>query len=148
MTTEKTNARQASLERAAELKKRAQSYLENRAKIPSGLELTSQLEKKRDEYLDFFQGTQEQWDDWHWQLRNRITDTETLGSLLPLTPEQRENIEKVGKDYRWAVSPYYLSLIDENNPNDPILLQSIPSVEEILDTSGEADPMGEEFTNP
>ncbi|NMA68954.1 MAG: glutamate 2,3-aminomutase [Desulfitobacterium sp.] len=148
MATEKSNARQASLDRASELKKRAESYLKNRANIPSGLELASHLEKKREKYLDFFQGTQDQWEDWHWQLRNRITDTETLNSLIPLTPEQREDIEKVGKEYRWAVSPYYLSLIDENDPQDPILLQSIPSVDEILDTVGEADPMGEEFTNP
>ncbi len=142
------NPRQASQERASQLRERALPYLKNKTTIPSGLEQTPILEKKRDKFLDFFKGDLAQWQDWRWQLKNRIDDTETLNTLLPSTPEQEKAIREVGKEYRWAISPYYLSLIDEDDPQDPIRLQSLPSLNEILDDSGEADPMAEEFTNP
>lgn len=142
------NPRQASQIRALELKRKAQPYIKCRDEIPSGLALSEEYNEARDFILDKLNANVEQWQDWKWQLKNRIQDTETLNNLLPLTPKQRHGINEVGKSYRWAVSPYYLSLIDKDDPKDPIRLQSLPSVEEILDASGEVDPMGEEYTSP
>jgi lysine 2,3-aminomutase len=81
-------------------------------------------------------------------MKNRIKDAETLKNLLPLEAKQLQDIQAVGETYRWALSPYYLSLIDKNDPNDPIRLQSVPSVQELKDDLGEDDPMGEAFTSP
>lgn len=142
------NPRQASHARALELKRKAQPYVKCKDSIPSGLALSEEYNENRDLILEQLDANLDHWHDWKWQLKNRIKDAETLNSLLPLTPKQMHEISEVGKAYRWAVSPYYLSLIDKNDPLDPIRLQSLPSLEEILDTSGEKDPMGEEYTSP
>jgi glutamate 2,3-aminomutase len=71
-----------------------------------------------------------------------------LKELLPLEKTELEEIEKTGSLYRWAVSPYYLSLIDPDNPDDPVKKQCIPSKCEYEDQGGYDDPMGEEFTSP
>lgn len=140
--------RQYSLRRAAELKQKAQPYLDQRDKIPSGLTLEAEYARRRDRILKYFDVSLEDWQDWRWQLRNRITDADTLAALLPLTAQQREEITKVGKTFRWAVSPYYLSLMDEDNPHDPIRMQGLPVQAELEDETGEEDPMGEAITNP
>ena len=69
----------------------------------------------------------EQWDNWHWQMRNRITSVEELTRFLPLTPRDQRTIERALERFRFAVTPYYASLIDPNDPDCPIRLQSIPS---------------------
>jgi len=148
LTKHKDFLRQFSLRRAAELKQKAQPYLDKRDSIPSGLTLEAEYTQRRERILEYFQATRQDWEDWHWQLRNRITDSETLAALLPLTAEQRSEIARVGQAFRWAVSPYYLSLMDENNPLDPIRRQGLPVQAELEDESGEEDPMGEAITNP
>ena len=65
-----------------------------------------------------------------------------------MTNQRLREIEEVGKIYRWAVSPYYLCLMDFENPEDPITLQGIPKIEELYDEYGEEDPMGEALTSP
>ncbi len=54
----------------------------------------------------------------------------------------------MGSTYRWAISPYYASLMDEDNPRCPIRMQAVPSKYEIDDPYGVADPMAEEYTSP
>ena len=56
-----------------------------------------------------------------------------------MTPEEEKEISLTGSIFRWAVVPYYLSLIDPENPSDPVRLQSIPSIEEYNDSSGVLD---------
>ena len=136
------------LKRAAELKQKAEPYLKSQESIPAGLKLTAQYEAQKEKFLNYFHAGANDWDDWHWQLSHRITDTETLAALLNLPQEELLEIEQVGKIYRWAVSPYYLSLIDPNDPLDPIRLQSLPQYAELEDHDGEEDPMGERFTSP
>ncbi|MGI1658755.1 MAG: glutamate 2,3-aminomutase [Desulfitobacterium sp.] len=142
------NPREASLARALELKQKAQPYFKCKETISSGLALSEEYNKNRDYILEQFDANLDHWQDWRWQLKNRIQSPETLSTLLPLTIKQIHEISEVGKAYRWAVSPYYLSLIDKDDPLDPIRLQSLPSIQEIRDLSGEEDPMGEEFTSP
>ncbi|WP_026893706.1 glutamate 2,3-aminomutase [Clostridiisalibacter paucivorans] len=144
----KNSKRQISLKRAEELKSRISDYLEVKDKIPKGLDLTLEYEKSKAKILAILQGTEEDWNDYKWQLSNRISDVETLGKIIDLTPEEKKEIEEVGRRYRWAVSPYYASLIDKKDPFDPIRLMSIPTALEIIETEGDKDPMAEEYTNP
>lgn len=137
-----------SLQRAQELKKHIEPYLEKTKEIPTGLNLTEFYDYQRHKILDHFKATQQDWDDWHWQMRHRITDVDTLSSIFPLTEEKKQEINDVGKVYRWAVSPYYLSLMNFNVSDDPIVLQGIPKIDELLDEHGEEDPMGEALTSP
>src|SRR5262245_55204229 len=37
-----------------------------------------------------------EWNDWRWQLRNRITTLEQLEALMPLTPEERAGVVLAG----------------------------------------------------
>ncbi|MEH2703134.1 arginine 2,3-aminomutase, partial [Rhizobium johnstonii] len=68
------------------------------------------------------------WDDWRWQLANSATTLEALKDQLSITPDEEEAFHKVGERYSFRATPYYLSLIEKDNPNDPIRLQAIPSI--------------------
>jgi len=140
--------RQFALRRADELKQMVTPYLERSATIPTGFSHSEMYETRRAKILSYFGATLEDWENWHWQMTNRISDPHVLALLLPLTDEQRIEIERVGKTFRWAVSPYYLSLMDETDPFDPIRLQGLPTHAELFDDFGEDDPMGEEITSP
>ena len=69
----------------------------------------------------------EDWNDWHWQVRNRIETLEQLKALVKLTPEEEEGVSESLKTIRMAITPYYLSLINPDDPHDPVRMQSIRS---------------------
>ena len=64
--------------------------------------------------------TDEQWNDWHWQVKNRIETLDQLKKYIRLTPDEEEGIRESLKTLRMAITPYYLSLIDPDNPYCPI----------------------------
>lgn len=87
---------------------------------------------------------QTDWNDWKWQFRNRITSVEELIKYIPLSPQEQAQMHLVIKRYPFSVTPYYLSLINPDDPNDPIRKQAIPSFEEItMADMGEEDPLEE-----
>ncbi len=93
--------------------------------------------------------TTEEWNDWHWQLRNRITTFEDLEQYIKLSPEEAAVAQSQQFSFRMAITPYYLSLIDSNNPNDPVRLQAIPRImESNLGLSDMADPLHEDADSP
>ena len=51
------------------------------------------------------------WNDWKWQLRNRITTLEGLEKHLVLTPEERAGVILSGNKLALAVTPHYFNLI-------------------------------------
>src|SRR5260370_39074337 len=67
------------------------------------------------------------WDDWRWQSQNAIRSVRQLRNLLSFTAEELEAIGSLEGDYKLAIPPYYFSLIDPHDPDDPIRLQSFPS---------------------
>lgn len=140
---------QKSIERAEELKTRIEDYLQIKPTLTWGLKdgFVREVEGRRERIMKFFNIGYSEWNDYSWQLQNRISDIETLSQFLNLTMKEKEDIAKVSKDFRWGVSPYYLSLIDPNNSLDPVRLQCIPTALELVG-DGDLDPMGEEFTNP
>ncbi|OEF96958.1 glutamate 2,3-aminomutase [Vulcanibacillus modesticaldus] len=144
----KEEKRKLANERAEELKATIQDYLDIRDSIPTGFNQKEKIQERKKRIMEVLGATEEDWGDWKWQLRNRFTTVEQLEKVFKLTEKEKEEIAEVGKRYRWALSPYYLSIIDPDNPDDPIRKQSIPSIAELLDTHGEDDPMGEEFTSP
>ena len=58
----------------------------------------------------------EQWNDWHWQVANRIETLDELKQYMTLTPEEEAGIAATLGKLRMAITPYDLSLIDLNNP--------------------------------
>jgi lysine 2,3-aminomutase len=84
------------------------------------------------------------WNDWKWHFRHRITSVDQLARYIPLTPEEQEKLKQVTIKYPLSVTPYYLSLIDPDDPEDPIKKQAVPSFEEIaLAGIGVEDPLEE-----
>jgi lysine 2,3-aminomutase len=93
--------------------------------------------------------TASEWNDWHWQLRNRITDFKTLRKYIQLQPEEEAVAKSKSFSFRMAITPYYLSLIDHKNSLDPVRLQSIPRIAEShLDPFDMADPLNEDADAP
>ncbi len=92
---------------------------------------------------------EQQWNDWTWQAKNRITNLAELKKYITLTPEEEQGIEKCLSAFRMAITPYYLSLIDLENPEDPVRKQAIPSVEELYFAPEEsADSLHEDTDSP
>jgi lysine 2,3-aminomutase len=84
------------------------------------------------------------WNDWKWQFRNRITRVEQLTQFIPLSTEEQGQLRLVTMRYPLAVTPYYLSLINPDDPDDPIRKQAIPSTMEMTMVSmGVEDPLDE-----
>lgn len=100
-----------------------------------------------DDLLKYFNASINDWNDWHWQLRNRINSPKQLVQLFPLSYDEIYIINTVGKKYRWAVTPYYLSQIRKFSVQDPIYLQCIPQHKELSNT-GLKDPMNEKNSIP
>lgn len=140
--------RERALERAEELKGRIAEFLEIRDTIPQGRKMQNMFDEQKAKILALLGGTEEDWEDYRWQLKNRVRDVETLSKIIELTDKEKKEIAEIGKEYRWAISPYYLSLIDPKDPYDPVRLLAVPIIDEMLDTEGELDPMAEEYTNP
>ena len=101
----------------------------------------------KNKILKELNASENDWNNPKWQLKNRISDVDEMKKYTHLTDEEYENIKKVSEKYRFAITPYYFSLIDFDNPNCPIKLQSVPSIEEFSEF-GELDPMNEEQSNP
>jgi lysine 2,3-aminomutase len=91
----------------------------------------------------------EQWNDWKWQLRNRVTTLEVLESRVRLTPEERAGVILSGNKLAFAVTPHFFNLIDPDDPDCPIRRQVIPRLEEGVSAPWEmADPCGEDSHMP
>ncbi len=89
------------------------------------------------------------WNDWHWQLRNRITTLAQLETLLELSPQERAGCLFAAHKLALAITPHFFNLIDPRDPNCPVRRQVIPHIDESVVAPGESsDPVGEEGTMP
>ncbi len=93
--------------------------------------------------------TDEQWNDWKWQVRNRIETLEDLKKYVTLTPEEEEGVKKTLQTLRMAITPYYISLIDPNNPDCPVRKQAVPTAKETYQSPADLlDPLHEDEDSP
>ena len=96
-----------------------------------------------------WQVTPARWDDWHWQQRNRLRTLEELEALVRLSAGERAAIVEGRGQFRVALTPYYASLIDPDDPGCPIRLQAIPQPGELEAQPFELeDPLAEEAHMP
>ncbi len=85
-----------------------------------------------------------EWNDWRWQLRHRITDLEGLDRILSLSPDERAAVQRLER-LPLGLTPYYASLLDPDDPTQPLRRTKIPSTTEFVRHPGEYDdPLGEE----
>ncbi len=91
----------------------------------------------------------EKWNDWKWQIANRITTLDELRQLIKLTKEEEDGLKHALHTLRMAITPYYFSLINLKDENDPIRKQAIPTIKELNVTSHDMqDPLEEDVDSP
>jgi len=94
----------------------------------------------------------DKWYDWKWQIRNTIRKVETVEKILEyqFPAEKRKLIQETIDKFPMAITPYYLSLVDRDDPeNDPVFKQCFPNVQElIISTCDMADPLHEDADSP
>ncbi|MBU2467975.1 MAG: KamA family radical SAM protein [Proteobacteria bacterium] len=94
----------------------------------------------------FFPGlTATQWNDWRWQVRNRVTSLNGLSRYLRLSPAEERAFSAHSGKLPVGITPYYLSLMDPHDPADPLRRTMVPTWYEAVVSPGESnDPLGEE----
>ena len=90
-----------------------------------------------------------QWNDWHWQQRERITRVDQLEKVIHLTEDERRAAVETDKDFHMGITPYYAALMDPDDPRCPVRLQSVPTMGETIVAAADLeDPLGEERDMP
>ena len=123
---------------------------DNGEEPPASLQFAS-LKKFEPAGRGFWQDVPESdWNDWHWQLKHRITTLQQLQALMPtLTPEEYAGTRLANHKLALAITPYFFNLIDPTDENCPIRRQVIPRVEETQTAAWEmTDPCGEDSHSP
>ena len=93
--------------------------------------------------------TEDQWNDWRWQLTNAIRDLETLRKVINLTPDEEEGIRISTETIPLNITPYYASLMNPSDSNCPIRKQSVPISKEISKSIyDKEDPLEEDNDSP
>ena len=92
---------------------------------------------------------EEDWNDWRWQVRNRITSAEQLKQVIGLSREEEAGIEQCLLTLRMAITPYYASLMDPHGTDCPIRRQAVPTAHELHKAKSDmADPLHEDVDSP
>jgi lysine 2,3-aminomutase len=92
---------------------------------------------------------QEDWNDWRWQISNRITTVEELEKVISLNKEERYGVQASLEKLRMAITPYYATLINPNDSNCPIRKQAVPTSHEAnILKSDSIDPLHESKDSP
>jgi len=91
----------------------------------------------------------EEWADWRWHIKNRITKVEDIRKYLKLSFEEEQKIREVIKTFSMSITPYYASLMDPGDKNCPIRRQALPSPRELEVFDYEMlDPLHEDKDSP
>ena len=91
----------------------------------------------------------EKWDDWRWQAGHAIKTLEDLREVIPPTEEEARGVLECARFFRFAIPPYYASLLDPDDPNCPVRLQAVPRLSEtVFSTHDIHDPLGEDSHSP
>lgn len=77
----------------------------------------------------------EKWNDWRWQLSHRLNSADDFEQVISLTPSERKALNSQGL-FRVDITPYFASLINPDDIDDPIRRQVIPRAEEIVPFTG------------
>jgi lysine 2,3-aminomutase len=97
----------------------------------------------------FPDATDEQWDDWRWQVRHRIRTPDQFAAMVNLSAVEHDALLHGGTMLPVGVTPYYMSLIDPDDPRQPLRKTVVPTTAEFTRMPGEADdPLGEEGHSP
>lgn len=93
--------------------------------------------------------TEEEWNDWKWQLRHAIRDIPTLEKVIKLNEEEKENLSKTLEKFKMAITPYYAALMDKEKKDCPVRMLAVPSLNELFVSPTDLDdPLHEDVDSP
>src|SRR5438309_3685510 len=117
--------------------------------LPARADGVAMGESIRERILDLLRPTPAEWADWKWHFRHRITTAEALARIVPIAPDAVSRLAAVATKFPLSITPYYLALVRDGDPDDPILQQSMPDPRETaLADLGEDDPLEESADSP
>jgi lysine 2,3-aminomutase len=92
------------------------------------------------------------WTDWRWQIKNTIRKVDTVEKIMGIkfSDEKKKEINETIEKFPMAITPYYLSLVDEDDfETDPVFKQCFPSIDELLISPIDMkDPLHEDKDSP
>ncbi|MFZ5639083.1 MAG: KamA family radical SAM protein [Bacillota bacterium] len=132
-------------EKDKKLKESISDFENVKTDIKTGFEHYDIIKRQKRKILNLLNASEKDWNDYRWHLNNAFSNALHLRTILNLSEEHLRDIDTVGGRYRFLASPYYISIIDINNPICPIRRQCLPSIEELNDI-GEYDPLNENNT--
>ncbi len=93
--------------------------------------------------------TQDDWNDWRWQNRHRVRTLADLERMIDLSDEEASAIRRHTGSLPVGITPYYASLLDRNDPSQPLRRTVVPVLGEYDVSRGENDdPLGEDSHSP
>ncbi|MEI7999197.1 MAG: KamA family radical SAM protein [Candidatus Omnitrophota bacterium] len=91
------------------------------------------------------EATEADWEDWRWQIRNRIRTLDSIERIMKPTSSEKRGVIGAGDKLTMSIPPYFASLIDGEDTRCPIRLQSVPQEYEFETAPEEmTDPCGED----
>jgi lysine 2,3-aminomutase len=89
------------------------------------------------------------WEDWRWQIKNRVCSKDVLSEIIKLSPDEEKGIDKAKGRLSMAITPYWASLIDPEDPACPIRRQAVPvAAESVVSPHEMTDPCAEDRDSP
>ena len=110
------------------------------------VQTTSRHWKEIARFRDVSEG---EWNDYRWQLANRLTTVADFEQVLDLTDTQRADLEACMGKFRVSVTPYYASLMDPDDAGCPVRMQGVPTPAELIVRPEDLkDAVSEDFDSP
>ncbi len=96
----------------------------------------------------FFGVEESRFTNWRWQMKHQIQSADDFKKIIPFDESEKQAFENLKEIFHAGLTPYAASLINFSDPNDPIRLQLVPSLKELSDGYGVADPLQETNNSP
>ncbi|MGA2823848.1 MAG: hypothetical protein ABSE72_10030, partial [Bacteroidales bacterium] len=89
----------------------------------------------------FPEATEKDWTNWHWQLKNSVQTIDQLSRFIHLTDNEIRPAMEINNTLPIRITPYYLSLLEQDNPEQGLRKSVVPVFDEFIASPGEAsDP--------
>ncbi|QSO51007.1 lysine 2,3-aminomutase [Alicyclobacillus curvatus] len=93
--------------------------------------------------------TDEQWNDWKWQLTHTINTIDELKQVVNLNEDEVGGVENVRDSIPLRITPYYAMMMDPDDPTCPVRMQAVPLSNEMQRSPWDMeDPLDEDEDSP
>jgi lysine 2,3-aminomutase len=97
----------------------------------------------------FPEASEKDWTNWRWQLKNSAKTISELSRFIHLSDNEIRPAKEINNTLPLRITPYYMSLLDRDNPEQPLRKSIVPVIDEFIAGQGEAsDPLSEEHDSP